>query len=65
MELEKLLREKIAEFGYELISVNSRQEKGEHILSIVVDRVEPIDMDAIVDISNKINKIIDDMFSNK
>ena len=61
MELEKELRERIAEFGYELISVNSRQEKGEHILSIVVDRVEPIDMDAIVDISNKINKIIDEI----
>ena len=61
MELEKQLREKIAEFGYELISVNSRQEKGEHSLSIVVDRVEPIDMDAIVDISNKINKIIDEI----
>lgn len=61
MEFEKELREKIALLGYELVCVNSKTEKGEHILSIVIDRVEPIDMDAIVDASHKINEIIDEI----
>ena len=50
-ELTKLISEKVASLGYELISLNNRVEKGENILSIVVDRVEPIDMDTF-DISS-------------
>ena len=48
-QLTKLISEKVASVGYSLISLNSRVEKGENIISIVVDRVEPIDMDAIVE----------------
>ena len=60
--LTKQIEEKIATYGYSLISVAEKVEKGERILSIVVDRVEPIGMDDIVDISNKINEFIDDIY---
>ena len=59
--LTKLIEEKVSEYGYELISLASRVEKGENILSIIVDRVEPIDMEAIVDISHKLNAYIDEI----
>ena len=59
--LTKLIEEKVSEYGYELISLASRNEKGENILSIIVDRVEPIDMDAIVDISHKLNDYLDEI----
>ncbi len=61
MELEQQVREKLNSYGYELISINSRTEKGEHILSIVIDRVEPIDMDAIVEISRVLNEYLDEL----
>ena len=61
MEFEKLLKEKVESLGYELISCSTRVEKGEKILSIVVDRVMPIDMDAIVEISHELNKYIDEI----
>ena len=61
MELEKLLKDKLAELSYELISLSSRMEKGENILSIVVDRVEPIDMDAIVAISHSLKDYLDQL----
>lgn len=61
MELEQLVRSKLEEIGYELISINSRNEKGEHILSIVVDRVAPIDMDAIVEVSHVLNAYLDEL----
>ena len=61
MELEQLVRSKLQEIGYELISINSHIEKGEHLLSIVVDRVEPIDMEAIVEVSHVLNTYLDEL----
>ena len=61
MELEQLIRSKLQEIGYELISINSHVEKGEHLLSIVVDRVAPIDMEAIVEVSHVLNAYLDEL----
>lgn len=59
--LEKALNDKVIELGYELVSVTHRVERGEQILAIVVDRVTPIDMEAIVDISHKLNAYLDEL----
>ena len=61
MELEQLIKSKLQEIGYELISINSHIEKGEHLLSIVVDRVEPIDMETIVEVSRVLNAYLDEL----
>ena len=61
MELEKNIAQKVESLGYELISLNFRIEKGERILSIVVDRVKPIDMEAIVDLSRELNNYLDEL----
>ena len=61
MELEQLIRSKLQEIGYELISINSHVEKGEHLLSIVVDRIAPIDMEAIVEVSHVLNAYLDEL----
>ena len=61
MELEQLVKSKLQEIGYELISINSHIEKGEHLLSIVVDRVEPIDMEAIIEVSRVLNAYLDEL----
>ena len=61
MELEKSIAQKVESLGYELISLNFKIERGERILSIVVDRVKPIDMEAIVDLSHELNKYLDEL----
>lgn len=61
MELEKLIQEKVNEFGYELVSVSTKVEKGDKVLSIVVDRVKPIDMDDIVALSHVLNEYLDEI----
>lgn len=64
MELEQLrslLQDKVSSLGYQLVSLSSRREKGENILSIVLDRVEPIDMDAIVEVSRELNAYLDEI----
>ena len=61
MELNELIKEKVESLGYELVSLNTHIEKGEKILSIVVDRIEPIDMDAIVEISKVLNDYLDEI----
>ncbi len=61
MELESLIREKVESLGYELVSASTKVEKGDKILSIVVDRVAPIDMDAIVDLSHELNEYLDEI----
>ena len=60
-KLEELLQSKLESLGYELVSLNLSVSKGEKNLSIVVDRVEPIDMDAIVDLSHILNSYIDEL----
>ena len=59
--LQPQLESKIRELGYEMISLSSRKEKGDLILSIVVDRVEPIDMNAICEVSEKISTYLDEV----
>ena len=59
--LEKLVSQKLQEIGYELVSLSTRYEQGEKILAIVVDRVEPIDMSAIVEVSHSLNEYLDEL----
>ena len=61
MELESLVRTKVEELGYELVSLSTKVEQGDKILSIVVDRVEPIDMNAIVELSRVLNDYLDEI----
>ena len=56
---KEALEKKINELGYDLISINRKIEKGDVIISIVVDRVDPIDMDSIVSLSNELSSYID------
>ena len=65
-ELTNLIKDKLKEIDYELISLSLKKEKGETILSIIVDRVAPIDMDAIVEVSHFLNDYLDniDPFDN-
>ena len=60
-KLQELTQIKLSELGFELISLNLTVNKGEKLLSIVVDRVEPIDMNAIVEISQKLNEYFDEI----
>ena len=57
VNLQNLLKEKLNQMGYELISLTYQNKT----LSIVVDRVEPIDMEAIVDLSHQLNEYIDEI----
>lgn len=61
MDLEKLVKEKVSSLGYELIKLSERYENGTKVVSIVLDRVEPIDMEAIVDVSHKLNEYFDEI----
>ena len=56
-QLEKLVSEKLNESGYELVNMTYSNKT----LSIVVDRVTPIDMDAIVEVTNVINALLDEV----
>ncbi len=55
--LEKFVNDKLLESGYELISLSLANKT----LSIVVDRVAPIDMDAIVEVTHILNDLLDEI----
>lgn len=61
VKIKNLLEEKIPTLGFELVSINRKVEKGEVLLSIVVDRVEPIDMDTIVKLSQDLSVFLDEI----
>ena len=55
--LKQLITTKLNEIGYELYSLSF----GNETLSIVVDRVQDIDMDAIVEVTNVLNAYLDEL----
>ena len=59
--LKPQLEKRINDLGYELISLTSRKEKGDLVVSIVVDKVEPIDMNEIVFISENLSAYMDEI----
>ena len=59
--LESKLKDKINLLGYDFVSLSSKKDKGDLILSIVVDRVEPIDMNNIVRLSEELSKYLDEI----
>ncbi len=56
-EVEKLLEEK----GYVLYSLKELNSKKGLTLEIIVDRVEPINLDDIVSISNDVSSLLDEI----
>ena len=61
VKIKSLLENKITELGFEPISITKKVEKGDVFLSIVVDRVEPIDMNTIVKISGELSSYLDEI----
>ena len=59
--LENQLKEKVNLLGYDFVSLSSKKDKGDLILSIVVDKVEPIDMNMIVRLSEELSKYLDEI----
>lgn len=57
--IKGLIENKVNELGYELNSITTSKMKGDLILSIVVDRAEPIDMDAICKVSEALSNYLD------
>ena len=55
--LKELIKSKIEEEGYELFSLNFANET----LSVVVDREQDIDMEAIVSLTNVLNAYLDEL----
>ena len=64
MSLKPQLESKVNELGYELVSLSSKKEKGDLVLSIVVDKVNPIDMNEIVSLSEKLSSYLDEIDSS-
>ena len=59
-QLESIIASRLNELGYELISLSFKYENKEHVLSLIIDRVEPIDLNAIGEVSNEINALLDE-----
>jgi len=53
------IENKLHSLGYELVSITSKREMGNNVINIVVDRIQPIDMTAIVKLSEELNAYID------
>ncbi|MGM9873726.1 MAG: ribosome maturation factor RimP [Bacilli bacterium] len=58
-EFINLLKDKINNLSYEMVEAKFQREKGDNYLHIIVDRVEPINMDDIVLLTNNLNEYID------
>ena len=61
VKLQELVKSKLNELGYDLVSINFTGNKGDKVVAIVVDRVKPIDMNAIVELSHQLNSYFDEI----
>jgi len=60
-QLQKLVEEKINSIGYELNSFSVSHVNGSLTVSIVVDRVEAINMEDIVKVTDSLNALFDEV----
>ena len=60
-KLKELISSKVNGEGYELSSLSYTHNQGVDTLSIVVDRVKDIDMEAIVNLTNVLNAYLDEL----
>ena len=59
--IESKLNEKLNSMGYELCSCTYKKEMGRFVLGLVIDRVEPIDMQTICQVSEVISLYLDEI----
>ena len=59
--IETKLNEKLNSMGYELCSCTYKKEMGRFVLGLVIDRVEPIDMQTICQVSEVISLYLDEI----
>lgn len=59
--IENKLKEFLPSLGYELCSLSYKKDMGRFVLGVIVDRVEPIDMNAIVEVSEKVSAYLDEI----
>lgn len=57
------VRAKLNEISYDLYSIKSYNDRGGSILEIVVDRDENIDLDDIVEVSNYLSSLLDELIT--
>lgn len=58
--IEDLLKPKILELGFSLSEISLRKNGKDLCLSIIIDRKEEIDLEAISKVSDEISKILDE-----
>ena len=56
-ELKSLIGEHVNALGYELVELSY----GQDVLTVIVDREQEIDMNAIVDLTNDLNSYLDEL----
>ncbi|MCR5308792.1 MAG: ribosome maturation factor RimP [Bacilli bacterium] len=60
-QLSELVSNKLASINYDLVSLNVSRNNGSLQVSIVVDRVAPINMEDIVEVTNVLNTYLDEV----
>lgn len=60
-QLSELVSSKLATINYDLVSLNVSRSGGSLQVSIVVDRVAPINMDDIVEVTNVLSTYFDEI----
>ena len=59
--IKSKLNDYLANLGYELVTFSFAKKDGVNTLSVVIDRVKPIDMDTITEVSEKISSYLDEI----
>ncbi len=62
--IKEPISEKLKELSYELYSLRTYVDKKTNILEIVVDRDSSIDLDDIVEVSNNISTLLDELIKD-
>ena len=60
-QLSELISNKLASINYDLVSLNVSRNSGSLQVSIVVDRVAPINMEDIVEVTNVLSTYFDEI----
>ena len=59
--IESVLKEAVINLGYDFVSLSMSSSKGERILTLTIDRVEPISMNDILKVNDVVNPLLDEL----
>ena len=62
--IKEVMEKEVTKLGYDFVSLIFAFRNGEHVLTLTIDRVDPISMNDILKVNEVLNPVLDELIKN-